>query len=71
MSIMSCHDCEKYCDIDFGEGEFIEIGNMRRQHCEVFVCQQCLEARIQEDEWQEEQGARAAEDAERENNAQD
>jgi len=25
MSIDICHDCEAYCDTDFGEGEYIEI----------------------------------------------
>ncbi len=66
MSIMQCHDCDAYIDTDFGECEWIELGNMRRQHHEVMVCINCYEQRVLDREHWNEQEARAMEEAERE-----
>ena len=52
MSAFLCYDCGRLADAKDGESEVIEIGNMKRQHKEVFVCGPCYEARMEELEHQ-------------------
>lgn len=42
MSITRCHDCERTIDTDLSPCHWIELGNMRRMHHEVSVCEPCM-----------------------------
>ena len=50
MSMDRCHDCGRAVDTDDDPGCYIEIGNQRRLHKEVCICEPCREARIEEQE---------------------
>ena len=50
MSIVRCHDCERAVDTDFEETCSVEIGNQRRQHKVIEICQPCYIKRENEGE---------------------
>lgn len=45
MSMTTCHDCGAYIDTDDDPGCYVEIGNMKRLHKEVPICEPCREER--------------------------
>lgn len=45
MSITRCHYCFREIDTDTQPCEWIDIGNVRRMHHEIPVCESCLELR--------------------------
>lgn len=42
MSVVRCYWCERQFDQDKDAGDWIEIGNMRRQTQDVWACESCL-----------------------------
>ena len=48
MSMARCHDCGQVFDTDDDPECFVEIGNMRRLHKEVIICESCREIRIED-----------------------
>lgn len=59
MSMDRCHDCGRAVDTDDDPGCYIEIGNQRRLHMEVCVCEFCREGREIDAEIDAETPARA------------
>lgn len=57
MSICVCEDCDAYIDSDFDCDCFVEIGNMRRLHKEIILCERCRDKRglwmDDQQQWQE------------------
>jgi NMD protein affecting ribosome stability and mRNA decay len=63
MCMTTCHDCGQFIDTDADPGCYIEIGNMKRLHKEVPVCESCRDER-EAQEWAAEAAADAAQEAE-------
>lgn len=66
MSICTCSNCARYIDSDDDPECFVEVGNMRRYHETIILCETCREERDDEREWQESQADRAITEMEKE-----
>ena len=70
MSMCVCRDCAAYIDSDDDPECFVEVGNMRRLHQTIILCEKCRCGREDEREWMESQASKceaATEQAEKEN----
>lgn len=65
MSMIKCYDCDMVVDSKSGDGEWIEVGNMRRQTEDVFICEWCVETRKDDEEFMAEAESHAMDDAEK------
>ena len=45
MSLVRCHDCNLLVDSDDDPEVFVEIGDMKRLHKEIILCERCRELR--------------------------
>lgn len=43
MSICVCEKCDHYIDSDYDMDCFVEVGNMRKLHKEIVMCEPCRE----------------------------
>lgn len=50
MSMMICEDCDRAIDSDDDPECFVEVGNMRRLHAEIILCENCRERRWDRDQ---------------------
>lgn len=50
MSIIVCDECSAYIDSDHDCDCFVELGNMRRLHKEVVMCERCRDKLLEENE---------------------
>ncbi len=55
MSMVNCSECDKYIDSDFDCDCFVEVGNMRRMHKTIVLCEVCRDARNDRLEWEQSQ----------------
>ena len=64
MSIDTCAHCDRWIDADDDPDCYVEIGNMKRLHKTICLCEPCRDRRQQEIDAQEEEAARAQTEAE-------
>ena len=43
MSMVNCSECDKYIDSDIDCDCFVDVGNMRRMHKTIVLCEACRE----------------------------
>lgn len=48
MSMVRCEECERFIDSDEDPECFVEVGNMKRLHKEIILCEPCRERRWEE-----------------------
>ena len=48
MSIVICERCDRAIDSDFDGDCFVEVGNMRRLHKEIVLCEPCRDKHFEE-----------------------
>ena len=51
MSIVVCSGCDAYIDSDFDCDCFVEVGNMRRLHHTIVLCERCREEHESQEEY--------------------
>lgn len=59
MSIIQCKQCDAFIDSDDDPDCFVYVGNYRRLHAEIILCEACREHREQELEAEDSQRALA------------
>lgn len=52
MSMCVCERCAAYIDSDFDLECFVEVGNMRRLHDTIILCERCRDEREEELEYE-------------------
>lgn len=52
MSIIMCERCNHRIDSDYDAECFVEIGNMRRLHQTIVLCEACRDKMAEEEEYQ-------------------
>ena len=53
MSIELCSECERAVDTDIDADCYVYVGNMKRQHKEIVLCEGCRQQREDEFDWRE------------------
>jgi hypothetical protein len=48
MSMDVCYHCDAYIDTDDDPDCYVEVGNMRRLHKTICLCERCRDDRIEE-----------------------
>ena len=51
MSLDRCHDCERLVDTDDDPECYVEVGNMRRLHKTICLCEFCRDERENDADW--------------------
>lgn len=64
MSIDVCKDCDRYIDTDDDPDCYVEIGDMKRLHKTICLCERCRERREQEQDAQDAAAGRCEAEAE-------
>lgn len=59
VSMCVCKNCTKYIDSDDDPDCFVEVGNMRRYHETIILCERCREERLEKEEADASQRSRA------------
>ncbi len=55
MSMVNCEECNAYIDSDVDCDCFVEVGNMRRLHKTIVLCEPCREKREDQQQWEQSQ----------------
>lgn len=50
MSTVVCYDCTMPFDSDDDPNCFVEVGNMKRQHSTIVLCEACRDRRLEQAE---------------------
>ena len=53
MSIELCSECERAVDTDIDADCYVYVGNMKRRHKEIVLCEGCRQQREDEFDWRE------------------